>query len=226
MSHVDPPTKQSKKEVQKIINLQDLANRLPDAFVDSSKATKSHIPVANVPSRIEIPMGKLEGIMTNEPKPQLKRGRPLGSKDTSHRKRRNIQIHALEKRINIKGLKEIDLEPQVDELITPEEVPIKWLSFQTITIHNNEEIPINYVYKGKIWDRSTTLIDYVFSFQVAMDIINNDEGQEPQNVNECQQRHDWLPWKEAMQTKLKSLAKRNVFGSVIQTPTNIKPVRY
>ena len=24
-----------------------------------------------------------------------------------------------------------------------------------------------------------------FSFQVAMEIINNDEGQEPQNVNEC-----------------------------------------
>ena len=27
----------------------------------------------------------------------------------------------------------------------------------------------------------------VFSFQVAMDIRNNDEGQEPQNVNECRQ---------------------------------------
>ena len=33
-------------------------------------------------------------------------------------KRRNIQIHASEEHINIKGLKEIDLEPQVDELIT------------------------------------------------------------------------------------------------------------
>ena len=69
-----PLTKQYEQEVQKIIHLQDLANRLPYAFVDSVKVTKSHIPTTNVPSRIEIPMGKLEGIMTNEPKPQLKCG--------------------------------------------------------------------------------------------------------------------------------------------------------
>ena len=56
--------------------------------------------------------------MTNELKPQLKRGRPLSSEDTTPRKRRNIQIHAPEEHINIKGLKEIDIEPQVDELIT------------------------------------------------------------------------------------------------------------
>ena len=122
----------------------------------------------------------------------------LLAQKTTPRKRRNIQIHAPEEHINIKGLKEIDLEPQVDELITPEEVPIKQLSFETVRIHNNEEIPINYVYKGKIWDRSTTLTNYVFSFQVAMDIINNDEGKEPQNVNEYRQQHDWLQWKEVI----------------------------
>ena len=164
LTHLDPPTKQSEQEVQKIIHLQDLANRLPDAFVDSAKVTKSHISTANVLLLIEIPMRKLEGIMTNEPKSQLKRGRPLSSKDTTPRKRRNIQIHAPEEHINIKGLKEIDLEPQVDKVITPEEVPIKQLSFETVLIHNNEEIPINYVYKGKIWDRSTTLTDDVFFF--------------------------------------------------------------
>ena len=135
--------------------------------------------------------------MTKDPKPQLKRGRPLGLKDTSPRKIRKIQIHAPEEHINIKGLNEIDLEPHVDELITLEEVPIKQLSFETVPSHNNEEIPINYVYKGKIWDQSTTLTNDVFSFQVAMDIINNDEGQELQNANECQQ-HDWLQWKEAI----------------------------
>ena len=54
-----------------------------------------------------------------------------------------------------------------------------------------------------------------------MDIISNDEGQEPQNVNECQQRHDWLQWKEVIKTELKSLEKRKVFGPIVQTPTNI-----
>ena len=65
LSHLDSPTKQSEQEVQKIIHLQVLVNRLSDAFVNSAKVTKSQIPTANVPSRIEIPTRKLEGIMTN-----------------------------------------------------------------------------------------------------------------------------------------------------------------
>ena len=42
---------------------------------------------------------------------------------------------------------------------------------------------------------------------MAMDIISNDEDQEPQNMNECRRRNDCLKWKEAIQTELKSLAK-------------------
>ena len=55
LSHLDPRTKQSKLEVQKIIHSQGLANQWPDAFIDSTKVTKSHIPAANIPTRIEIP---------------------------------------------------------------------------------------------------------------------------------------------------------------------------
>ena len=96
----------------------------------------------------------------------------------------------------------------------------------TVPVHNNEEISINYIHKGKIWNRNTTLIDDAFSFQVATDIINNDEDQEPQNIDECRRRNDWLKWKEAIQTELKSLAKREVFGPVVQTPKDIKPIGY
>ena len=59
-----------------------------------------------------------------------------------------------------------------------------------------------------------------------MDIIRNDEDQEPQNVNECRHQNNWLKWKEAIKTELRSLAKREVFGPVVQTPTNIQPVGY
>ena len=59
-----------------------------------------------------------------------------------------------------------------------------------------------------------------------MDIIRNDEDQELQNVNECRHRNDWLKWKEAIKTELRSLAKREVFGLVFQTPTKIQPVGY
>ena len=55
LSHLDPHTKQSELEVQKKIHLQGLANQLPNAFIDSTKVTKSHIPTANIPARIEIP---------------------------------------------------------------------------------------------------------------------------------------------------------------------------
>ena len=53
------------------------------------KVIKSHIPAANIPARIEIPTGKLQSSMINEPKPRLKRGRPIGSKDIIPRKRKS-----------------------------------------------------------------------------------------------------------------------------------------
>ena len=113
-----------------------------------------------------------------------------------------------------------------NELIAPAEASIDQLSHEFVLVHNNEEISINYIHKGKIWNRNTTLIDDAFSFQVATDIINNDEDQEPQNIDECRRRNDWLKWKEAIQTELKSLAKREVFGPVVQTPKDIKPIGY
>ena len=61
-------------------------------------------------------MGKLKYSVTNEPKPQLKHKRPIGSKDTILRKRKSVKFnapeeYALEKHTNVKGLN--------DELITP-----------------------------------------------------------------------------------------------------------
>ena len=77
---------------------------------------------------------------------------------------------------------------------------------------------------GEKWDRNNFDVNNIFAFQVALDIIQNDDDQEPQNTNECRQRNDWSKWKEAMQTELHSLIKRDVFGPVVQTPASIKPV--
>ena len=46
--------------------------------------TKSHISIANAPARIDVPKRQL----ANESKICFKRGRPIGSKDITHRKRR------------------------------------------------------------------------------------------------------------------------------------------
>ena len=120
----------------------------------------------------------------------------------------------------------ITVKPQVDEQVAPVEAPVKELSLNDVPVHNNEEISINYIHEGRIWDRNTTHINNAFSFQVAMDIIRNDEDQEPQNVNECRHRNDWLKWKEAIKIELRSMAKQEVFGPVVQIPTNIQPVGY
>ena len=64
--------------------LQNIANQLPDAFIDTKKVTKSYIPATNTPARIDVLIGQL----TNESKIHLKRGRLVGSKDVTPRKRR------------------------------------------------------------------------------------------------------------------------------------------
>ena len=90
----------------------------------------------------------------------------------------------------------------------------------------NEEISINYMNQGEIWDRKNTLVSNVFSFQVAKGIMQNNDDQEPQTINECRNRQDWEKWKEAIQAELNCLAKREVFGPVVPTTENVKPVGY
>ena len=46
------------------------------------------------------------------------------------------------------------------------------------------------------WDRNKIVINNIFSFQVALDIIRNDEDLEPKNVEECRNRNDRPKWKE------------------------------
>ena len=128
---------------------------------------QNHISRQYIPARIEIPTGKLQSSMTNEPKPRLKRGRPIGSKDTIPRKRKSGISMTLEQHITVK--------PQVNEQVAPLEAPVKELSLNDVPVHNNEEISINYIHEGRIWDQNTIHINNSFSFQVAMDIIRNDE---------------------------------------------------
>jgi hypothetical protein len=54
---------------------------LSDAFTDNKKIIKSHIPAANTPAKIKVPVGQLTNTAANESKAHLKRGRPIGAKD-------------------------------------------------------------------------------------------------------------------------------------------------
>ena len=77
MSHLDPCTNQYELDVKRIIYFQNLANQLPNAFINTKKVTKSHISATNTPTRIDVIVEQL----TNESKIRLKHGRPVGSKD-------------------------------------------------------------------------------------------------------------------------------------------------
>ena len=90
----------------------------------------------------------------------------------------------------------------------------------------NYEISINYVHSREKWNRNKVIINNIFAFQMALDIIRNDENPEPQNVEECRNRNYWPKWKEAMQAELNSLMKRDVFGPIVQIPKCVKPVGY
>jgi len=114
-----------------------LANQLPDAFTDTKRVTKSHIPATNAPIRVDIPVGQSN--ITNESQTRLKRGRPIGSKDKNSRVRKR--------------------EKRQDDLI--EEVKVPKDSFDIINdsvpeepqvpeIVENDEISINYVMNHKI----------------------------------------------------------------------------
>ena len=54
LTHLDPHTNQCKLEVQRVIHLQNLESQLQDAFIDTKKVTKSYIPAANTPTRIDV----------------------------------------------------------------------------------------------------------------------------------------------------------------------------
>ena len=212
LSYLDPRTKQCELEVQRIIHLQNLANQLPDAFTDLNRVTKSHIPAVNAPIKIDVPEGQLQ--VASESKARLKRGRPIGSKDKNPRKRKGAMIE--------NGQIEDNFERSLEETLdmTNDTIP------EEIQVPENEEISTNYVMSGITWNQNEIDVNDVFAYNVALDVMNAREDQEPKSIEECRQRDDWPKWKEAIEAELKSLTKREVFGPVVRTPEGVKPVGF
>ncbi|KAL0540982.1 hypothetical protein IC582_021009 [Cucumis melo] len=209
LSHLDPRTKQCELEVQKIIHLQSVANQMPDAFTDTKKVTKSYIPTANAPSKIEIPTQQVDTI--NESTLRQKLGRPMGSKDKNPRKRKvtNSRNDLIDNR---------NIQEKIMDTTSGKNVE------ETQVYEDNNEISINYTMTGKRWNRINVVVDNIFAYNVAHNIIHENEDYEPKSVDECRNRKDWPKWKEVIQAELNSLTKREVFGPVVYTPKGIKPV--
>jgi len=167
----------------------------------------------------------------------LKRGRPIGAKDKIPRKRKaqGNEIGAPEEALPTKQATKIDPSnlsvqnspgnesPKTEPL--EEESPEELFPGEEQVPENND-ISINYISTGEILDRNKIVVDNIFSFKIAFDITRSNDDIEPQSVEECRYRNDWSMWKEAIQAELNSLAKREVFGPVVQTPEGVSPVGY
>ena len=84
MQSLDPHTSESKLEVQRIIHLQNLANRLPDAFTNHKRVTRLHIPTVNALERVQVPQKVTISTVSSNPR---KRGRTPGAQDKVPRRR-------------------------------------------------------------------------------------------------------------------------------------------
>ncbi|GJU30812.1 retrovirus-related pol polyprotein from transposon TNT 1-94 [Tanacetum coccineum] len=164
LSHLDPRTKECEQKFQRIIHLQRLVNQLPDVFTDLKRVTKSHIPAANALVKIDVP--KEHSKIANESKACLKRGRPIGSKDKNPRKK--------------KGAYNQDGQDEVKDTLEGSSLRTLHMTVQEEPrVPKNEEISINYVMSRKIWNQNEIDIDDTFAYNVALEVIENDEDHEP-----------------------------------------------
>lgn len=94
-------------------------------------------------------------------------------------------------------------------------------------IHNegNLEISINYANTGISWNRNEEMND-AFFYNLACDVMDENEDPEPRSITECKNRHDWAEWKNAIQAELDPLNKREVFGPIVLTPEDVRHVGY
>ena len=73
------------------------------------------------------------------------------------------------------------------------------------------KVSSKFVYKTLYEHKTKNEFEIIFYFynifQMALDIIQNDEYPKPQNVEECRKRNYWLKWTRAVHTESQLLKK-------------------
>jgi hypothetical protein len=123
----DPRTIESEREVRKIINLQNIANNLPEAFTDYRGVIKSHNPTINIPERVEIPTQDLPN--------QNKRGGSMVTKDKTPKHHPQKQRTDTSKTVNVNQHQadrhQLDIE-------SPNNMDVQWVHhIPSINVHAN-----------------------------------------------------------------------------------------
>ena len=122
----------------------------------------------------------------------MKCDRPIGSKNITPRKRRTQRRIDTPEKVYDKQkayVEAYDKQKAYEEVYgeqeNPEKVRDKEIAPKEAQILENYEISMSYMHKGYKWDQNDIIINNIFAFHVALNIITNDEDLEPQNVEEC-----------------------------------------
>ncbi|KAM2878877.1 hypothetical protein FF1_014434 [Malus domestica] len=197
MSHLDPRIAQFETEVRRIIDLQSIAQSMPDTFIDLAKVTRLHIPAANTLARIDtprecrnitwesrtIPKGGDDAPSTwpntlaasQSSAPTMKHGKPLGLKHSQPQKRKTTQTS------------DPSLNPTIAYSFVPTyEVILDYgdVLDKTTRPPKNHEISIHYAVLDEVWNQNEMIVDDVFVYTVATNIMLSDDV-EPRFVDEC-----------------------------------------
>ena len=148
--------------------MQGLVNQLFDTFTNIKKVKKSHVSVVNTSTHINVLEGKSENVITSKSKTYLKHDRLIGSKDLVPRKRKGTTYEKLATLEEFTNMKWSNDETQLDKQLALEETQI-----DQISVSRPGEILMSHI--GETWNRSDIIIDNIFAFQVAINIIRNDE---------------------------------------------------
>ncbi|CAL9019548.1 unnamed protein product [Prunus brigantina] len=112
------------------------------------------------------------------------RGRPLGSKDSVPRKRK-LMAKVNPNEINGEPTIHDSNPPQRGQVLPEKEnVLNETRTSEMAIVPESQEISINYTSTNELWNRNEILINNIFAFLVATEIIKDDDI-EPCSIDEC-----------------------------------------
>ena len=116
-----------------------------DLFIHTPLINLEDRELCNFPTLISLKDKK------HESKTRSKRGRLIGSKDITPRKRRT-------------NGKQNDHEESNIENQIPEEIQNEQIAPEEVQVHENNEISISYMHRGEKWDRNNFDVNNIFAF--------------------------------------------------------------
>ena len=165
ISNSDPRTSKSELQVQKIINLQHIANNMPDAFADYKGVTKSYNPARNVPQRVDVPNKTTQlpskrrrstAISTNAASSKQREGKNK-SPNIANATQPHVETHPME----VQPSHPTSIVHSITDVGTTER-PDAIILGNNDTSQRVREISINYIESGESYDRKSTIVDIYF----------------------------------------------------------------